>query len=70
MYGPLDEQDVMGIRKSHLLMYCSSPEFRSDFASRNKPMVNPAKRIGVATPVDVLTAQEFCCSLKRDMTHY
>jgi hypothetical protein len=33
-------------------------------------MVNPAKSIGVATPVDVLMAQELCCGVKRDMTYY
>jgi hypothetical protein len=33
-------------------------------------MVNPSKSIGVATSVDVLTAQEFCCGVKHDMTHY
>jgi hypothetical protein len=41
-----------------------------DFASRNKSMVNPAKSIDVATPVDVLTAQEFRRGVKRDMTQY
>jgi hypothetical protein len=32
-------------------------------------MVNPVKCIGVAFAVDFLTAQEFCCGVKRDMTH-
>jgi hypothetical protein len=33
-------------------------------------MVNPEKSISVATPVNVLTAQEICCGVKRDMTYY
>jgi hypothetical protein len=33
-------------------------------------MVNLAKSIGVATSVDVLTAQEFRRGVKRDMTHF
>jgi hypothetical protein len=41
-----------------------------DFANHNKPLINPAKSIGVATTVDVLTVQEFCQGVKRDMTHY
>jgi hypothetical protein len=52
-----------------LIIY-SLPEFLSNFANCNKPMVNPAKSIGVDTPVDVLTTQKSCCGLKRDMKHY
>jgi hypothetical protein len=59
MFGPFYEEDVLGIRKTHFLTYCSSPEFRLDFANRNKTMVNLANSIGVASPVDALT-----------MTHY
>jgi hypothetical protein len=70
MYGLLDEEGVLEIRKTQFLTYCSSPEFRSAFANRNKPMVNPAKSIDVATLVDALTAHEFCRGVKRDMTHY
>jgi hypothetical protein len=70
MYGPLDEEDVLGIRKTQFHMYCSSPEFRSDFANRNKPIVNLANSIDVASPVDVLTAQEVRRGVKCDMTHY
>jgi hypothetical protein len=70
MYGPLDEEDVMGIRKTQFLRVCSSPEFQLYFANRNKPMVNPAKRFGFATPFDFITAQGFCCGVKCDMTHY
>jgi hypothetical protein len=70
MYGPLDEEDVMGIWKSQFLTYYSSPEFLLDFANRSKSVINLAKNIGVATLVDVLTAQEFCRGAKCDMTHY
>jgi hypothetical protein len=70
IFGPLDEEYVLGVRKTQFLTYCSSTEFRLDFANHNKPMVNTANCIGVATPVDVLTAQEFCRGVKRDMMHY
>jgi hypothetical protein len=70
MFGPLDEEDVLKIRETQFPTYCSSPEFQSVFANLNKPMVNLVKSIGVATPVDALTAQEFRRGVKRDMTPY
>jgi hypothetical protein len=63
-------EDVMGVLKSQFVTCCCSPEIQLDFAMHNKPVVNPVNIISIATPVDVLTAQDFRLGMKQDMTQY
>jgi hypothetical protein len=60
----------MGTWKTQFLTKCSSPVLPLDFANCSKPVLNLAKNIRIATSVDYLTAQEFCCGVKHFMTHY
>jgi hypothetical protein len=64
----IGEEDVMDISTCQYLEYLGSLNFHTDL--HDGLYVLNQKATIAATAAEVLTAQEFCCGVKQDKTHY